>query len=134
MLDIFVSSWVSIIGLPAYLTTDRGAQLTSGMWTTWCNEMQVDHITTTAFHPQASGMVEQLHHQLKEALCAKGATSACADHLPRIILGLRAASKDESEVSATCPTCTPGSHPTNQVDLCRGGGSSFPSGFCKVGV
>ena len=63
--------------------------------------MQVDHITTTAFHPQASGMVEQLHHQLKEALCAKGATSAWADHLPRIILGLHAASKDESEVSAT---------------------------------
>ena len=33
-------------GLPAHMTTDRGAQFTSGTWTTWCKEMQVEHITT----------------------------------------------------------------------------------------
>ena len=31
VLDIFVSSWVSRFGLPAHVTTDRGAQFTSGM-------------------------------------------------------------------------------------------------------
>ena len=100
MLDIFVRSWVSRFGLPAHVTTDRGAQFTSGTWTTRCNKMQVDHITTMAFHPQANGMVERLHRQLKDALHARGAASAWADHLPWVILGLCVAPKDESGVSS----------------------------------
>ena len=36
VLDSFVSSWVSRFGLPAHVTTERGAQFTSGTWTTWC--------------------------------------------------------------------------------------------------
>ena len=100
VLDSFITSWVARFGLPAHVTTDRGAQFTSGTWTTWCTEMQVEHITTTAFHPQANGMVERLHRQIKDALRARGAATAWADHLPWVILGLRAAPKDESGVSA----------------------------------
>ena len=62
--------------------------------------MQVDHITTMAFHPQANGMVEQMHCQLKDTLHARDAASTWADHLPWVILGLCAAPKDESGVSA----------------------------------
>ena len=39
VLDIFVRSWVSRFGLPAHVTTDRGAQFTSGTWTMWYNNM-----------------------------------------------------------------------------------------------
>ena len=84
--------------MPAHVTTDRGAQFTSSTWTTWYTEM--DPITTMAFHPQAKGKVERLHLQIKDALRARGADSAWADHLPWVILGLRAAPKDESGVSA----------------------------------
>ena len=45
-------------------------------------------------------MVERLHRQLKDALHARGAASAWADHLPWVILGLCVAPKDESGVSA----------------------------------
>ena len=62
--------------------------------------MQVEHITTTAFHPQANGMVEHLHRQIKDVLHARGA-AAWVDHLPWVILGLCAAPKDDSRVSAT---------------------------------
>ena len=58
VLDCFVSSRISRFGLPAHVTMDRGVQFPSGTWSTWCTEMQVDHIMTTAFHPQANGMVE----------------------------------------------------------------------------
>ena len=61
--------------------------------------MQVEHITTTAFHPQANGMVEHLHRQIKDVLHARGA-AAWVDHLPWVILGLCAAPKDDSGVSA----------------------------------
>ena len=98
VLDSFINSWVSRFGLPAHLTTDRGAQFTSGTWTTWCTEMQVEHITTTAFHPQANGMVERLHRQIKDALRARGTATDRADHLPWVVLGLRAAPKGESGV------------------------------------
>ena len=57
VLDSFVSIWVSRFGLPAHVSTERGVQFTSSTWTTWCTEVQVDQITTTAFHPQANGMV-----------------------------------------------------------------------------
>ena len=100
MLDNFVSNWVSRFSLPANVTTDRGAQFTSGTQTTWCTEMQVDLVTTTAFHPQANGMVERLHRQIKDTLRARGAAATWADHLPWVILGLCAAPKDESGVSA----------------------------------
>ena len=52
-------------------TSDWGALFTSGMWTTWCQDLQVEHITTTAFSPPGKQMVEVLCHQPKEALHAR---------------------------------------------------------------
>ena len=86
--------------MPATLTTDRGTQFTSGTWVSWCREQRVNHITTTAYRPQANGMVERLHRQLKEALRARGAASTWIDHLPWVLLGIRTAPKDESGVLA----------------------------------
>ena len=60
----------------------------------------VQHITTTAFHPQANGMVERLHRQMKDALRARGGATAWADHLPWVMLGIRASPKEESGTSA----------------------------------
>jgi transposase InsO family protein len=57
------------------------------------------HVFTTAYHPQANGMVERLHRQMKEALRARQCAAAWADHLPWVMLGLRAAPKEDSGVS-----------------------------------
>jgi hypothetical protein len=57
---------------------------------------------TTAYHPQANGMEERFHQQLKEALQARLAAAA-ADwefQLPWVLLGIRAAPKDDCGVSA----------------------------------
>jgi hypothetical protein len=45
-------------------------------------------------------MVERLHRQIKEALKARGCGTAWAEHIPWVMLGLRAAPKDESGLSA----------------------------------
>ena len=55
-----------------------------------CEQYGVQHITTTAFHPQANGMVERLHPQMKDALLARGGAAAWADHLLWVMLGIRA--------------------------------------------
>ena len=51
--------------------------------TTWG---QLHH--TTAYHPQANGIVERFHRQLKAALKARLVGPAWVDELPLVLLGL----------------------------------------------
>jgi hypothetical protein len=62
--------------------------------------LQIKHITTSAYHPQSNGMIERFHRQLKEALRACQCGTAWAEHMPWVLLGLGAAPKEESGVSA----------------------------------
>jgi hypothetical protein len=98
--DAFIATWVARFGVPTHLTTDRGAQFTSALWQTACRTMGVQHVTTTAFHPQSNGMVERTHRQIKDALCARLAGAAWPDHLPWVLMGLRAAPKEDSNTSS----------------------------------
>jgi transposase InsO family protein len=59
------SGWISRYGVPHVLTSDRGPQFVSEVWTTVCQQLGICHKTTTAYHPQANGLVERLHRQLK---------------------------------------------------------------------
>jgi hypothetical protein len=51
-------------------------------------------------HPQSNGMVERVHRQIKDALCARGSVPAWHSHLPWVLLGLRAAPKEDSAISS----------------------------------
>ena len=82
------------------IITDRETQFTSGMWGDWCQKQGVQHITTTAYHPQAKGLAEQIHHTLKAALCARGGVAAWKDHLPWVLPGMRAAPREATGLSA----------------------------------
>jgi transposase InsO family protein len=98
--DAFIANWVARFGVPATVTTDRGTQFTSALWTSACTSLGIKHVLTTAYHPQSNGMVERLHSQLKDALRARGAGPAWHSHLPRVLMGLRAAPKEDSAVSS----------------------------------
>jgi transposase InsO family protein len=63
-------------------------------------QLGVKHNMTTAFHTQSNGMVERLHRRLKEALKAREATTDWPRHLQWVVLGLRAAPREDSGVSA----------------------------------
>ena len=99
VLHAFVATWVSRFGVPARVTTDRGAQFTSGEWKKWCQQHGVEHITTTSYHPQSNGLVERLHRQIKDALRAREGSQNWTEHLPWVLLGIRSAPKEESGVS-----------------------------------
>jgi transposase InsO family protein len=86
--------------VPGTVTTDRGAQFTSALWSSTCMSLGIKHVLTTAYHPQSNGMVERVHRQLKDALRARGAGPAWHSHLPWVLLGLRAAPKEDSAVSS----------------------------------
>ncbi len=76
------SGWISRFGLPDTITSDRGPQFTSNIWNSLCLLLQIKHRPTTACHPQANGMVERLHHRLKDVLRTRGANATWAAELP----------------------------------------------------
>ena len=104
------SAWISRFGVPSVITSDRGAQFVSGIWTSLCSILGIRHSTTTSYHPQANGLVKRFHRQLKDALSSRLAGSDWFYHLPWILLGLRVAPKKaqlfpppNSYMDAPCP-------------------------------
>ena len=98
--DALVMGWISRFGVPAAITTDRGVQFTSATWQVLCKRLGIEHITTTAYHPQSNGIVERFHRQLKDSMRARLAARDWPSHLPWVLLGLRAAPKEDYNISA----------------------------------
>ena len=65
-----------------------------------CKTIGSQHILTTAYHPQSNGMVERFHRQLKESLRSRGSGQGWLEHLPWVLVGLRAAPKEDSGQSS----------------------------------
>ncbi|GFU34035.1 transposon Tf2-6 polyprotein [Trichonephila clavipes] len=59
--EAFFSSWVSRFGTPAILTTDRGRQFESSLFKALSKLLGVQKCRTAGYHPQANGMIEELH-------------------------------------------------------------------------
>ena len=97
--DALITGWISRYGVPAQLTSDRGTQFTSAIWDALCQQLGIQHQPTTAFHPQANGMVERCHRRLKDALRARLAGPDWPLHLPWVLMGLRAAPTEDTGVS-----------------------------------
>ena len=98
--EAFFNTWVSRYGVPETLTSDRGTQFTSAAWADLCTRLGIRHVTTTSFHPQANGMVERVHKQLKDGLRAREASVDWPTQLPWILMGIRAAPKEISGFSS----------------------------------
>jgi len=69
------AGWVARFGVPAVITSDRGAQFTSALWAALCNMLDIQHAQTTAYHPQSNGLVERFHRCLKDTLWARCAAA-----------------------------------------------------------
>ena len=96
---VFISTWVSRFGVPALLTSDRGAQFASSVWFEVCSVLGISRMKTTSFHPQSTGMIECFHHSLKSSLQARLASSDWVAHLSLVMLGLYSLRKDNSRFS-----------------------------------
>ena len=55
-------------GVVDIVVTDNGTQFTSGEFKTFCDNFQVDHITTPPYHPRSNGQAERFVDTLKRAL------------------------------------------------------------------
>ena len=96
----FVDVWIARFGVPHLLTSDRGAQFTGSLWSRLCDVLGIRQQLTTAYRPQANGLVERFHRRLKDALRARLVEVDWVRHLPWVMLGIRTAPRDDSSTSA----------------------------------
>lgn len=97
----FLYHWVSRHGVPSTLTSDRGRQFVSELWRRTASMLGAATNTTTSYHPQSNGLVERMHRTMKAALKAKlAADPNWVDALPLVMLGMRAAVKEDLNCSA----------------------------------
>ena len=94
----FLMHWIARFGVPSTITTDRGAQFESALWSELQRFLGCQRTRTTSYHPACNGMVERFHRQLKASLRAHQATS-WTDSLPLVLLGIRATIKKDVEAS-----------------------------------
>ncbi len=100
------AGWVSPFGVPATITSDRGAQFMSALWAGLYSLLNIQHSPTKAYHPQSNGLVERFHRRLKDALRSRVAAADLHDHLPWVMLGNRASFREDSEFSPAEAGCS----------------------------
>ena len=93
--------WIARYGVPGDIVTDRGAQFKSSLWQGLGRLLGIQCSNMTAYHPQANGLVERLHRQLKAALMAREQQTNWMTHLPMVLLGIRSAWRKELDCSPT---------------------------------
>ncbi|GFS10956.1 Pol polyprotein [Elysia marginata] len=96
-----IRHWIARFGVPLDMTSDRGSQFTSALWTEMANQLGIQLHRTSAYHPQSNGLVERFHRTLKAALKTRLKGPNWADELPWVLLGLRTIPKEDLQVSCS---------------------------------
>merc|ERR1712035_299109 len=92
-------TWIAAHGVPEHISSDRGTPFMSSLWTNLTNLVGIHPHHTTAYHPEAKGMVERWHRSLKASLMATCSSDQRARQLPWVLLGLRTAPKHDDPAS-----------------------------------
>ncbi len=108
-----VAHWVARFGVPLDMSSDRGPQFTSHLWTAISRLLGTTVHHTTAYHPQANGLLERFHRHLKAALRARLVGPNWIQELPWVLLGIRTAPEEDlgcssAEMVYGAPLTVPG--------------------------
>ncbi|GBN65351.1 hypothetical protein AVEN_130684-1 [Araneus ventricosus] len=95
----FLLGWISRFGVPEKVTSDRGTNFQSNLFSSLSKFLGVEQTRTTAYHPQSNGAVERFHRHLKSALM-EHLPENWLDALPLILLGIRSSFKPDLATSS----------------------------------
>lgn len=94
----FFTAWISRLGAPKLITTDRGAQFEATLFNALTNLIGTKRNRTTAYHPESNGLIERWHRTLKAAIMCHDNPN-WVDVLPVVLLGLRSSFKEDIQAS-----------------------------------
>lgn len=97
--EALISSWISRFGIPLRITTDQGRQFESHLFKNLNILLGSDHLRTTSYHPQANGLIERLHRQIKASIRCHEQLNWISS-LPLVLLGIRAAWKEDLKATS----------------------------------
>ena len=90
-----ITGWIARFGVPGDISSDRGSQFTSSLWSEIAARLGVKLHHTSAYHPQANGMIERFYRTLKTALKARLTGPNWVEELPWALLELRTTPKED---------------------------------------
>ena len=93
-------NWVSRFGVPLEISSDRGSQFVSELWSAMASMLGTHVSRTTSYHPQANGLVERFHRTMKQSLRARLTDCNWVDQLPWVLLGIRTMPKEDIGASS----------------------------------
>ena len=76
-----ICTWVVRFGVPLDMTSDRGSQFTSALWTSVPKRLGIQLHRNNSYHPQSNGFVERFHHTRKMSIKAQLVDSNWTDVL-----------------------------------------------------
>ena len=83
-------NWLPRFGIPTEITSDRGRQFRSVLWTALSKLLG-----TQLHHPQANGLVERVHRQRKGSFKLRLHGQDWRGELPFVLLGIRSTIKED---------------------------------------
>nr|CDS35258.1 gag pol polyprotein [Hymenolepis microstoma] len=83
------------IAVPLHNTSSAGSQFTSTLFRELNQLLGSTHVCTTAYHPEANGLVERFHRQLKSDIIATSSSLNRMERLPIILLSIRSTVKED---------------------------------------
>lgn len=89
---------VARYGVPLCITSDRGTQFQSTLFTELCRIFGTHQISTTAYNPKANGMIERINRQLKYGLRAHSRDKLKG--LPMELQGICATPREDHGISS----------------------------------
>ena len=97
--EAFLNGWIQHFGCPLSVVTDQGSQFTGHLWKNLMSFLGIKHVTTTSYHPQSNGLVENVHRRLKDALRMQTYPERWYHNLPVVMMSLHATMKEDLDCS-----------------------------------